>query len=111
MIEKISNENNLMRTKRRINMQQNNKGNKEIKKQINSNKMQIKKNLSVPDRSGTAAKVPLIKKRYSFSFDFLLSHAISGRSLVYVFFEDAGKVGGGTIADGRADIGNGVFFL
>lgn len=50
MIEKISNENNLRRTKRRINMQQNNKGNKGIKKRINGNKIQIKKNLSGTDR-------------------------------------------------------------
>lgn len=42
MIEKISNENNLMRTKRRINMQQNNKWDKGIKKRINGNKIQKK---------------------------------------------------------------------
>lgn len=50
MIEKISNENNLMRTKRRINMQQSNKQNEGIKKRINGNKIQIKKNLSDTDR-------------------------------------------------------------
>lgn len=50
MIEKISNENNLIRTKRRINMQQSYKWDKGIKKRKNGNKIQIKKNLSGTDR-------------------------------------------------------------